>query len=104
MRQRIASKVNADCTGWVVVHPRYGKWFISREAVIADWKRDHSQAYPGEPVPDPTDEDIDIWFHEQTTWIEVAAHGTQIERPDMAAVEAEWLRQMALDPDYVALD
>lgn len=89
--------------GWVVAHWQYGKWFISRDSVIADWKQDHAQAYPGQPVPEPSDDEIQVWFSEQTTWIEVAACGKQLERPDMAAVEIAWLRKMADDSDCVAL-
>lgn len=90
--------------GWTVSHYRYGKWFISREAVAADWKQDHAQAYPDEPVSEPDDETIDTWFHEQISWIEVAAYGRQVERPDMAAIEAEWLRQMAHNANEATLD
>lgn len=24
--------------GWICKHPQYGTWFISRQAVINDWK------------------------------------------------------------------
>lgn len=86
--------------GWEATHPRYGKWFISRAAVVEDWKQDYEQAFPGKPVPEPTDDVVDVWLAEQISWIEVAARGKQLERPDMAAVEAEFLRQMAGDGDY----
>lgn len=89
--------------GWTVQHPRYGKWFMPRAAVTADWKQDRAQAYPDEPEREPTSEEVETWWCEQTTWIEVAANGTQLERPDMAAYEAEWMRQMADDADYVAI-
>lgn len=96
------SELNAGL-GWTVSHTRYGKWFIYRDAVIADWKQDHAQAYPDEPDREPTQAEIETWWNEQTTWIEIAANGKQLERPDMAAHEAAWLRQMASDTDYVAI-
>lgn len=86
--------------GWTVAHMKYGKWFISREAVIANWKQYRAQAYSDEPACEPSDETVETWFHEQISWIEVAKYGEQLERPDMAAVEAEWRRQMARDWDY----
>lgn len=90
--------------GWEVSHPQYGKWFISRQAVIDDWKQDQAQAYPENAPREPEDDEVETWFAEQTSWIEVHAFGVQLERPDMAAVEAAWLRGMARDADYVAID
>lgn len=92
-----------DGLGWTVTHPKYGKWFISRDAIIVDWKQDRAQAYPEDPAREPTDEEVETWWNEQTSWIEVAACGKQLERPDMTAHEAAWLRQMANDPDYAAI-
>jgi hypothetical protein len=89
--------------GWAIEHPQYGKWFITREAVIADWKKDYAEAYPDSSIPEPDAETIETWFAEQITWIEVAAHGAQLARPDMADVEAGFMRQMARDADYVAV-
>ena len=85
--------------GWVMTHPRYGKWFMPRTGVIADWKADHAEAYPGEPVPEPTNETIETWLSEQISWIEVAHYGRQLERPDMAAWEAAWLLDMQRNAD-----
>lgn len=90
-----------DLLGWEVTHPKYGKWFISRDAVIAVWKQDYAQNCPGKPVPEPADDSVDVWFAEQISWIEVAAYGKQLERPDMAAVEAAWLREMAVNSDWL---
>lgn len=87
--------------GWIVSHPQYGKWFISRKAVIADWKYDRAQAYPDEPEREPTNEELEVWWSEQTTWVEVAANGKQLERPDMVAIEAMFMRKMTTDTDYL---
>ena len=92
-----------ELLGWTVQHPKYGKWFISRAAVIADWKQDYAQAYPDEPEREPTADEVETWWNEQTTWIEVAANGRQLERPNMAAWEAAWLMNMKEDADYVAI-
>ena len=89
--------------GWTVSHPQYGEWFISRYAVIEDWKQDRAQAYPNEPEREPSNEEVDTWWIEQTSWIEVSANGKQLARPDMAAHEAAWLREMASNPDYAAI-
>lgn len=93
------SAVSPPAPGWTVNHPRYGTWFISTAAVVEDWKKDHEQAYPGEPVPEPDEETIAIWFAEQISWIEVAALGTQLARPDFEAFEQAWLADMASNPD-----
>lgn len=92
----------SEVPGWIVQHPKYGKWFISRAAVIADWKRDHAQAYPDEPEREPTADEVETWWNEQITWLEVAANGKQLERPDMAAWEALWLQRMADDQNCAA--
>lgn len=65
--------------GWIVQSPSYGKWFISKAAVAADWKQDHEQAYPGEPVPEPTPDTLETWFYEQISWIEISVYGVQLE-------------------------
>ena len=85
--------------GWICKHPEYGSWFISRSAVIADWKQDHKAAY-GEDA-EPNKVDIESWFNDQTSWIEISKFGTQIERPDMEAFEEEWLRQMKRNPNWI---
>lgn len=87
----------SELLGWTVQHARYGKWFIPRSAVIADWKQDRAQAYPDEPEREPTSDEVETWWNEQTTWLEVAANGKQLERPDMAAWETLWLQHMADD-------
>ena len=93
----------SELLGWTVQHPKYGKWFIPRAAVIADWKQDHAQAYPDEPEREPTTDEVEVWWNEQTTWIEIAANGKQLERPDMAAWEAAWILDMKEDADYAAV-
>ena len=85
--------------GWVVKHPQYGTWFITRAAVAEDWKQDHRRAYPDDGPKEPCEEAINTWFAEQTSWIEVAARGEQIARPDMDAWEKFWREKMAGDPD-----
>ena len=95
----VAKDMRPTEPGWVMTHPRYGKWFISREAVAADWKQDHEQAYPDEPVSEPDEETVDSWFYEQISWYEVSVYGKQLERPNTAAIEVKWLREMANDAD-----
>lgn len=84
--------------GWVVRHPYYGKWFISRDAVIADWKQDHLEYYGCDAEPSETD--IESWFNEQISWIEIEKRGVQIERADWVAIEANYMALMAQNPDY----
>jgi len=86
--------------GWVIQHDRYGKWFISRQIVINEWKKDQADAYPDEASREPTDDEIDMWFYQQITWIEVAQFGRQLERPDMNKWEREWRQAMKRNPDY----
>lgn len=84
--------------GWICKHPQYGTWFISRQAVINDWKEDHRQYHGREG--EPTKEDIESWFNEQTSWVEISAYGEQLERPDMVAYEKKLLDQMRQDTDW----
>ena len=90
--------------GWTVRHPRYGVWFLSRAAVAADWKQDRKQALPNEAEREPLADEIETWWNEQTSWIEVRARGVQLERPDMAAIEQAFLREMSGNSDLVAHD
>lgn len=87
--------------GWVVSHPKYGKWFISRNAVIANMQHDYLSAHPDKPAPEPCDESIQTWFNEQISWVEVSALGKQIERPDMNAVELAWRHEMTSNTDLL---
>lgn len=84
--------------GWVCKHPQYGTWFISRQAVINDWKEDHRQYHGREG--EPTKGDVESWFAEQISWIEISAYGKQLERPDMTAIEKHWLGIMKSDTDW----
>lgn len=104
MTQSSTNAVLDGLPGWAVENSKYGKWFISRDAVIVNWKQDQAKAYPDKPVKEPCDAVIEVWFNEQITWIEVSAYGKQLERPNMGAVEAAWLREMAGNSDWVALD
>lgn len=88
--------------GWRLVHPRYGVWFIARDAVAADWAQDYAQAYPGKPVPKPSKESIDTWFAEQIGWCEVKVYGVQLERPKMFDFEKSFQESMSRDTDYVS--
>ena len=99
LNEEVEKDLRPTGPGWVVTHPRYGKWFISREAVAADWKQDHEAAHPDEPVSEPDEETVDSWFYEQISWYEVSVYGKQLERPNTAAIEVKWLREMANDAD-----
>ena len=88
--------------GWRIAHPRYGVWFIARDAVAADWAQDYAQAYPGKPVPKPSAESIDTWFAEQIGWCEVKVYGVQLERPKMLDFEKSFQESMSRDTDYVS--
>lgn len=86
--------------GWVCRSREYGEWFLSREAVINDWKRDQKEAFG--KVPDSVDNDtVDTWFHEQISWTEVAAYGVQLSRPDMASFERSFMQTMKGDTDWI---
>lgn len=85
--------------GWVCEHDRYGTWFISREAVIEDWKQDRKQAYPDAAECEPHHQAVQTWFNEQISWIEIHLSGVQLKRPDVAAHEAGWLFAMSRDTD-----
>jgi hypothetical protein len=84
--------------GWLVTHPYYGKWFISKEAVVADWKQDHLEYYGVDAEPEDTD--VEVWFNEQISWIEIAKRGVQIKRADWVAIEANFMLLMTQNPDY----
>lgn len=99
-----ATQFIPDEPGWIVRHDKYGKWFISRAAVIIDWKQDHAQACPNEPAREPSNDEVETWFGEQISWIEIARDGKQIERPDMVAVEQSWSNDMKHNADYVSFD
>lgn len=86
--------------GWIAEHPKYGKWFMPRSAVVADWKQDQRDAYPGEVEREPDDGMVECWFCEQISWIEVRRDGRQLQRPDMGVFEAAWMRDMERDWDY----
>lgn len=88
--------------GWTVTDPKYGVWFITKAAVIADWKQDREQAYPGEPVPAPDEETIETWFNEQISWIEVHRDGVQIAGPDMQAWEQRFYEEMRRNSNSVS--
>lgn len=85
--------------GWTCTHPKYGTWFISRAAIIADWKQDHKQAYPNEAEYEPCNDVVEIWRTEQTSWVEIHAYGRQIKRPNLSAHEVAWLQAMSRDVD-----
>lgn len=87
--------------GWICEHPRYGKWFISRAAVIEDWKRDQSEVYPDKPAREPDNEDIRIWFNENTSWIEVNFLGRQLAQPDVKPFKKSWLEEMKRNMNYL---
>ena len=83
--------------GWTIDHPKYGKWFISRQAVIDDWKKDHLAYYPHEGERDPSPKEVETWFDEQITWFEVQSVGEQISQPDMKKWEVLWRNNMKTD-------
>lgn len=81
--------------GWLCTSEDYGKWFISRKAVIEDWTKDQLDAYGS--VPDKiNDQDIDTWFGEQVGWCEIARYGVQLEEP-----AHNYMAAMKCDTDYV---
>lgn len=86
--------------GWICTHPDYGTWFISRASVAKDWARDQKDYY-GTEHPAADDEAIETWLHEQIGWMEVAAYGKQLIKPDMSAFERRLMQQMARDTDYL---
>lgn len=85
--------------GWICKNGKYGTWFLSKEAVIKDWK--NHQAYHGNTQVEPMDESIDSWFNEQISWIEVSAYGKQLEEADMKAWERIWLEEMKYNTNYI---
>lgn len=84
--------------GWIWKDPKYGTWFLPREAVVEDWKQDHFMF--NEDVREPTDDEVEVWYNEQTTWIEVSAFGKQLEEPDMECWKKVYLEQMKSDYEY----
>lgn len=96
------SKTVNEEQGWKVSDEKYGTWFISKNSVIQDWKQDHRQAYPGEPVPEPDEQTIQTWFYEQISWIEIAQYGIKLQGPDMLAWERHFMEQMQRNPNSVS--
>jgi len=89
--------------GWICTHYQYGTWFISREAVANDWKKDHRSYYKDDKTEanrEPSREEIDTWFREQISWIEINRFGKQTRRPNMELIEKQWLKSMKEDPDW----
>ena len=85
--------------GWICKHPKYGTWFMSWAAVVKDLKQFREQF---DDYNEPTEEDVDVWWREQTGWSEIEAYGSQMENPDMKYLEAAFRRQMKEDPDHVS--
>lgn len=84
--------------GWICKHPWYGTWFISRQAVINDWKEDHERFYGTRE--EPSGGAVEAWFAEQISWVEISAYGKQLERPDMTVIEKHWLGIMKSDTGW----
>ena len=81
--------------GWICESEDYGKWFISRKAVIEDWTKDQLNAYGS--APDEIDEqNIDTWFDEQIGWSEIARYGVQLNEPIV-----DYMTAMKRDTDCV---
>ena len=78
--------------GWIWEHPAYGTWFISRQSVIEDWKQDHLREYGDAREPD--EDEVQTWYDEQTTWIEVSAYGKQTKEADMDYWKIKFLEEM----------
>lgn len=84
--------------GWVCKHDMYGVWFLSFDAVKAE--RMEALKHENEP-PQMADSDVETWFHQQCGWVEVAARGVQLEKPDMAAWEQRFYSTMREDGERV---
>lgn len=86
--------------GWICKNGKYGTWFISKQAVIDDWKTANKRA--GIVVSEELNEsEVLTWFNEQISWVEVAAYGKQVEVADMKAWERVFLSDMKEDTDYL---
>lgn len=86
--------------GWICSNQEYGTWFISRYLVIKDWQRDQLEYYGREATEIDGDE-IETWFNEQISWVEVAHYGIQLKRPDMIAIEKSFYDVMKRDTDWI---
>lgn len=85
--------------GWICKYSKYGTWFMSWAAVVKDLKQFREQF---DDYNEPTEEDVYVWWREQTGWSEIESLGLQIEPPDMEHIEAAFRRQMKEDPDHVS--
>lgn len=85
-----------DEPGWICEHPRYGRWFISRKAVMNDLNN-YRNDYGDEPESDIMSSDVDSWWVEQCGWPEVYDAGVQLARPNMAMHEALFKKAMGAD-------
>lgn len=86
--------------GWVCQHPSYGRWFISRKSILEDLNTYRKEV--GGEAATLDCESVDIWWAEQCGWPEIAAYGKQLSRPDMDALEKEFLNLMKRDTKNVS--
>lgn len=87
--------------GWILTHDKYGTWFLPRQAVIEDWKRYMEEFdWDGLAAREPNEDEIETWFTEQTSWIEVKAYGKLLEKPDMNKWFEHFMNQMSHDTDW----
>lgn len=86
--------------GWIWKSKEYGTWFISKEAVAEDWKRDYFEEYNehGEPR-ELSDKEIETWHNEHITWVEVNLYGELLEGPDMNYWKEVFWQRMKTDYD-----
>lgn len=90
--------------GWIVFHPKYGRWFVPRKSVIDDWKQDQKRAYPEKTEQEPSEGDVEVWWSQQFSWIEVEKHGTQLDRPNMDFFERQFMEDMKNNVDNASCD
>jgi len=90
--------------GWGASHPHYGTWFISYDSVLKDYKECLVYPDPFTVHETPSIETIETWYREQITWIEFKYYGVQVKRPDMDAIEKEFLIDMSRDTDIPYLN
>lgn len=86
-------------SGWIVEHTRYGRWFVPWDGVVQDWQ-EHAFTAPTNEVPG--EDAVEAWFSDNIAWAEVSLYGHQLSRPDMAAVEADWLKEMSANENTVS--
>ena len=92
---------DAGQRGWLCKHDQYGTWFLSFDAVKADKLEALKDMEKDASKLCLSDADVESWFYEQCGWVDVAARGVQLEKPDMAAWEKQFYESMREDGDGV---